>query len=120
MIDGGMRATGLGLAVHAGVALLWSTVFLLLTERVVWLRDQLRTMGGVVAVSMVYGPLVWSAMSLALIPLLTGRPPSVTGRWWFQWAAHVPFVAFPIVYMASRTAVRGGVGPSAPVPEHAR
>ncbi|HEY0930489.1 MAG TPA: hypothetical protein VGE27_11270 [Gemmatimonas sp.] len=102
MIDGGAQATVLGLAVHAGVALLCSTMFLLLSERSAWLRAQLRTLGGVMLVSALYGPLVWSLMSLVLIPLATGRPPSVTGRWWFQLAAHVPFVAFPIVYMTSR------------------
>lgn len=103
MVDGGPTATALGVVVHAGVALLWSTVFLVLTDRVGVIRKLLHSLGGIIAAAIVYGPVVWSLMSLVLIPLMTGRPPSLTPRWWFQLGAHIPFVAFPIVYMTART-----------------
>jgi hypothetical protein len=36
-------------------------------------------------------------MSLAVIPLFTHRPPSITFRWWVQFFGHFPFVGLPIV-----------------------
>jgi hypothetical protein len=41
-------------------------------------------------------------MSLVVIPLASGRPPSITVRWWIQLFAHIPFVALPIVTVAGR------------------
>ena len=43
-------------------------------------------------------------MSLAVIPLLTGRPPAIGFRWWVQLVGHIPFVAVPIVAMIGRPA----------------
>jgi hypothetical protein len=57
-------------------------------------------------------------MSLLVIPALTGRPPAITSRWWIQLAAHIPFVALPIVTVVGRglnvrgSEVRRQVAPS--------
>jgi hypothetical protein len=42
------------------------------------------------------------AMSLLVVPTLTGRPTSFTIRWWVQFFGHIPFVALPIVSMVAR------------------
>jgi hypothetical protein len=49
-------------------------------------------------------------MSLVVIPMLTGRPPTITTRWWVQLVGHIPFVALPIVVMSARgvSALGGG------------
>ena len=57
-----------------------------------------------------YGPIIWLVMSLAVIPLATGRPAAITFRWWVQVFAHVPFVTLPLVFTAARRAL--GRGPT--------
>src|SRR4051812_33062555 len=101
-MQGGMRTMFIGILMHAGVALAWSTVFLIVA--LVWprVRKLIASPGGVVLVATLYGPIVWMVMSLIVIPTLTGRPPNFTGRWWFQIFAHIPFVALPIVWSVSR------------------
>jgi hypothetical protein len=47
-------------------------------------------------------------MSLAVIPLATGRPPAFGFRWWVQVLAHVPFVALPLVFTARYALGLGG------------
>ena len=44
-----------------------------------------------------YGPFIWTVMSVVVIPLLVHRPPSINVRWWVQFVGHIPFVALPIV-----------------------
>jgi hypothetical protein len=41
-------------------------------------------------------------MSIAVIPLATGRPAVFGFRWWVQVVAHVPFVSLPLVFTARR------------------
>jgi hypothetical protein len=96
-LQGGMRTALIGVLMHIGVALWWSTVFLGLYMAWPRLRRIVSTGGGTVGVAAVYGPLIWLAMSWVVIPQLTGRPPSITVRWWVQLFGHIPFVALPIV-----------------------
>jgi hypothetical protein len=95
--EGGSRTAAIGVVMHVGVAFGWSAVFLLLVLSSSWLRDILAEPSGIVAVAAVYGPLIWLVMSLAVIPLLTHRPPAINFRWWVQLVGHIPFVALPIV-----------------------
>jgi hypothetical protein len=99
----------IGLVMHLGVALTWSSVFLALVMFWPWLARRIATPGGIVMVAALYGPFVWMVMSLVVIPTLTGRPPSITIRWWVQFFGHIPFVALPIVATIAR-----GIGASAP------
>src|SRR5436189_584414 len=75
-LQGGTRTMLIGIAMHFGVALAWSSVFVGLA--LVWsrLRQLIATGAGVLGVAAVYGPIVWLTMSLIVIPSLTGRPPS--------------------------------------------
>lgn len=100
--DAGAAAVAAGIAVHLGVALTWSAVFLAAVHAWPALRNAIRTRGGALAVAAAYGPVIWLVMSLVVIPLATGRPPRFGFRWWVQVFAHVPFVTLPLVFTARR------------------
>ena len=103
-LEGGMRTAAIGVLMHFGVAIAWSAVFLLSYERSVGIRRVVRSRGGVLKAAAVYGPFIWLVMSLAVIPLLVHRPPSLTWRWWLQLIGHIPFVGLPLVWAISRDA----------------
>jgi len=96
-LDGGTRTAALGVLMHVGVAFGWSAVFLLLVTRSAWIRGVLASPQGTIKVASLYGPFVWMVMSLAIIPLLAHRPPTINIRWWVQFVGHAPFVGLPIV-----------------------
>ena len=83
----------LGILVHVCVAFFWAGVFLLLNDSIPALR-RIPTL----AVAIVYGPLIWIAMSLGVIPLFTHRMPTITYRWFIQLVGHMFFVGLPIVW----------------------
>ncbi|MDF1504786.1 hypothetical protein [Roseisolibacter sp. H3M3-2] len=112
-IGGGAAPVLVGILLHVGVAFAWSAAFVALWLALPALRRLVATPAGVLAAAAVYGPLVWCVMSLAVIPTLTGRPPSVTPRWWIQLLAHVPFVALPVVASVGL----GAPGVRAPAPQ---
>ena len=89
-----------GVATHLMVALTWSALFVLAATRSRTLQRALARPSGAVVVAAVYGPMIWLAMSLAAIPLATGRPPVIGFRWWVQIFAHLPFVTLPLVFTA--------------------
>jgi uncharacterized membrane protein YagU involved in acid resistance len=100
--DGGARTAAVGLLMHFGVAFAWSAVFLVLFSAAPFIREAVASPSGVIAVAAVYGPLIWLAMSLGTVPLLTHRPPVINIRWWVQLAGHFPFVALPMVASIAR------------------
>ncbi|HET7584970.1 MAG TPA: hypothetical protein VFK13_08685 [Gemmatimonadaceae bacterium] len=109
-----------GLAIHCGVALTWSALFVGAARALPALRRAIATPGGALAVAAAYGPLIWLAMSLVVIPLATGRPPRFGFRWCVQVGAHIPFVTIPLVFTARRVL---GVQPApaiTPATERAR
>ena len=101
--NGGLRTVVLGVLMHFGVAFAWSAVFLFLVLRWSWVRRLLASPYGVVKVAALYGPFIWMVMSLAVIPILMHRPPTITYRWWIQWFGHIPFVGIPIVAASGST-----------------
>lgn len=102
MLDAGASAVALGIAMHVGVAFAWTAVFLLIVTRSAAVRRVLGAPYGPLAIAAVYGPLIWIVMSAAVIPLLTGRPLVLTGRWWIQLLGHVVFVGLPIAWGIGR------------------
>jgi hypothetical protein len=102
VFDGGASTVLLGVLMHFGVAFAWTAVFLLLLTRSAWLRRVLDSRHGVLKVAAVYGPMIWIVMSVVVIPLLTRRPVTITGRWWIQLAGHAVFVGLPIVWGIGR------------------
>jgi hypothetical protein len=105
-LEMGNRAVAIGLLLHLAVAFTWSAVFLLLVMRAGWVRRVLESPWGVLKAALVYGPLIWLVMSLAVIPAFTGRPPSITSRWWVNLVGHIPFVAWPMIAMLARRPAR--------------
>jgi MFS-type transporter involved in bile tolerance (Atg22 family) len=101
-VNGGNKTAAIGVLMHFGVAFLWSGIFLFLILRWRWVRRVLATRYGVAEIACLYGPLIWTVMSLALIPALTHRPPAITVRWWIQFFGHIPFVGLPIVAVSRR------------------
>ena len=106
-LEGGGGAFAVGVALHLAVAFTWSALFVAAVLLSPPLRRTIETKRGALAVAVAYGPLIWLAMSLVVIPLATGRPPRFGFRWWVQVVAHVPFVTLPLVFMARRV-LRGG------------
>ena len=100
--DGGASTAAVGVLMHFGVAFGWSAVFLFVAMRSSWIRRHLATRFGAIKVASLYGPFVWMVMSLAVIPLLVGRPPTINIRWWVQLFGHIPFVGLPIVMSIGR------------------
>jgi uncharacterized membrane protein YagU involved in acid resistance len=117
-MQGGTRAVLVGLLLHVCVAFTWSAVFLALATAWLRLQRMIATAPGIFGVAAVYGPAIWCVMSLVVIPTLTGRPPTITTRWWIQLFAHIPFVALPIVTVVGRglnarsREIRGQIAPS--------
>jgi hypothetical protein len=101
-LDGGTTTALIGLLMHFGVAFGWSAVFLFLFMRSAWIRDVVASPYGLFKVAAAYGPFIWLVMSLAVIPLLVHRPPTINFRWWVQFFGHIPFVALPIVWSIAR------------------
>jgi hypothetical protein len=101
-LDGGVRTALIGVAMHFGVALTWSTVFLILFSGVGALRALTASRFGLVLTASIYGPLIWMTMSFVVIQHFTHRPPTINNRWWVQWFGHIPFVALPIVASIAR------------------
>jgi uncharacterized membrane protein YagU involved in acid resistance len=95
--EAGTRTAAIGLLMHFGVAFTWSAVFLALVLSSSWIRGLVASPVGVLTAAAMYGPVIWLVMSLAIIPLLTHRPPAINLRWWVQFFGHIPFVALPIV-----------------------
>jgi hypothetical protein len=93
--DGGAKTVALGVLMHFGVAFGWSAVFLLLATRSARIRGLLTSWRGVFTVAALYGPCIWMVMSLAVIPLLTHRPPAITIRWWIQLIGHASELVEP-------------------------
>ncbi len=100
--DGGTSTAALGLLMHFGVAFGWSAVFLMVALRSRGVRQLIASPYGVVQTAALYGPLIWMAMSLVVVPSLVHRPPTINIRWWIQLIGHVPFVGLPIVASIGR------------------
>ena len=98
----GSRGTALGLMLHLLVALVWSTLFVVVLNLSVRLRDLVARPAGAFLVACLYGPFIWLVMSLVVIHLATGKMPTFGFRWWVQIFAHIPFVTIPLVFTARR------------------
>jgi hypothetical protein len=96
-----------GLVLHAAVAFAWSSLFVAALASSERLRRVVDRPVGAFVVACIYGPVIWLVMSLAVIPLATGRPPTFAFRWWVQIFAHVPFVTLPLVFTARRALGQG-------------
>src|SRR5689334_9055459 len=81
-LSGGTRTALIGVLMHFGVALAWSTVFLILYSRSAWIRNETSTFAGTLRVAAIFGPCIWMVMSFIVIQSLTHRAPAINFRWW--------------------------------------
>ena len=89
-----------GIGAHLSIAFTWSAIFIIALAISAGLRRTVASPAGALLVACVYGPIIWLVMSFGLIPLLTGRAPTLSYRWWVQVFAHIPFVTLPLVFTA--------------------
>jgi hypothetical protein len=101
-LEGGTHTAAIGVLMHLLVAFTWSAIFVFGLMRLAVVQRVLASPLGVLKVAAVYGPIIWLVMSLVVIPTLTHRPPTVTYRWWVQFFGHIPFVALPMIWAATR------------------
>ena len=98
MFDRGATGVLLGIACHFAVAFTWAGIFVFFLSCRRFIKPATQSAAGTVLVAAIYGPLIWTTMSWAVIPLMTHKLPSLTVRWFIQLAGHVPFVGLPIVF----------------------
>jgi hypothetical protein len=101
-LNGGLQTALIGVAIHIGVAFMWTTVFLILLTVIPPIDRIAHARFGLITLAAIYGPLVWMAMSFLVIPSMTHRPPTINYRWWVQFFGHIPAVALPIVATLTR------------------
>ena len=99
---GGTTTFVLGIGLHLTVALAWSVIFLLLLRGTRFVPRMLESRFGALKVAAWYGPLVYVAMSLALVPLFTHRMPPINVMWLVVLLGHIPFVGLPIAAILGR------------------
>jgi hypothetical protein len=85
-----------GLAMHFGVALFWSSIFLFVLLRSAAVRTAIRDGKGFL-VAALYGPAIWLIMSLLVIPAMVHHWPTIGLKYWVCLLGHIPFVAMPMV-----------------------
>src|SRR6478672_1944519 len=62
-LDGGSTTALIGLAMHFGVALAWSALFVVVVHNSWWLKDALKSWPGRILVAVVYGVSIWLIMT---------------------------------------------------------
>ena len=104
-MEGGWKATLLGLAIHFFVATTWSAIFIVATRRLAWLSNMLATTGGTIVAGLLFGPFVWLAMNYVVIQVTQGRhTPATLPVFWVLLVGHAFAVGLPIALIARRTA----------------
>jgi len=99
-VNGGVPVALFGLAMHFGVALGWATVYGLAYRRLAALHAATRTAIGASLTGAIYGGLVWSMMSLVVVPLtLAPRGTPFTRNWFLMLGIHMLVVGQPIAWL---------------------
>lgn len=102
-LDGGATTALIGLAMHFGVALFWSSLFVLAVHNSWWLRDALKTWPSRILVAAVYGVAIWLIMTWIVIPSMVHRAPTLSLKYWVQLVGHPLFVVGPMIFVNRRS-----------------
>jgi hypothetical protein len=102
-LDGGSTTALIGLAMHFGVALGWSALFVLVVHNSWAMRDALKTWPGRILVAVVYGISIWLIMTWIVIPSMLHRPPTFSLKYWIQLVGHPLFVVGPMIWVNRRS-----------------
>ena len=116
--EGGLPMILLGVLMHTGVALGWSTVYAIAWSRWPALRALTRTTRGAVLAGIAYGPCVWFCMRFLILPLTHAYLQPV-GSWRFlaMIGIHMVAVGTPIALLLRQAEPRPGT--RAAEPSHA-
>ncbi len=106
MLTGSTGAALTGLAMHFGVALGWSTLFVLAVRNLPWLRAAISSWPTAIMVAAVYGVSIWLIMTWIVIPSMVHRPPNLNLKYWVQLVGHIPFVVGPMILVNRERARR--------------
>jgi hypothetical protein len=101
-LDGGATTALIGLAIHFGVALFWSSLFVVAVKNSWWLRDALDTWPKRILVAVIYGVSIWLIMTWIVIPSMLHRPPTIGLKYWIQLVGHPLFVVGPMIFVNRR------------------
>lgn len=99
-LDGRLPTAALGLAMHFGVAMFWSAVYLLVTLNSSPMRRLVQTPQGAALFAAVYGPFIWLVMTFLVIPVFVHRPPTISPIWRVQLVGHAVFFVGPMIRAA--------------------
>ncbi len=102
-LDGGATTALIGLAMHFGVALAWSALFVFAVHNSWWLRDALKTWPSRILVAVVYGVAIWLIMTWIVIPSMLHKPPAFSLKYWVQLVGHPLFVVGPMIFVSRRS-----------------
>lgn len=94
---GGWRTAFLGLGLHCVVAYGWTLVYWAAVRGSARLRRQVRTRGGAVRTGLLYGALVWVAMTQVVMPLSRAGAATMDWLWLINLGQHALMVGLPIV-----------------------
>ncbi len=103
MLEAGWKGVAIGLAMHVTTATWWTLVWVTAESNIKPLQKWTSSTAGMLLVAVIYGPIIWICMSGLVIPTMTGRALTVTGRWFIQLAGHAVFVGPPVLFGARRT-----------------
>lgn len=98
----------IGLAMHFGVALFWSLVFVTAVRNSAALSRAIASWPTAILVAAVYGISIWLVMTWIVIPSMVHKPPTLSLRYWVQLVGHIPFVVMPMVLVNRRDAAARG------------
>lgn len=107
-IAGGAGMALTGLAMHFGVALFWSLVFVAAVRNSAALSRAIASWPTAIVVAAVYGVSIWLIMTWIVIPSMVHKPPTLSLRYWVQLVGHIPFVVMPMVLVNRRDAAARG------------
>jgi uncharacterized membrane protein YagU involved in acid resistance len=103
-MTGGAGTTLIGLAMHFGVALFWSLLFVTAVRNSSALSRAIATWPTAILVASIYGVSIWLIMTWIVIPSMLHRPPNIGVKYWVQLVGHIPFVVMPMVLINRRDA----------------
>jgi hypothetical protein len=106
-IAGGVPTALLGVGLHFSIATIWASIYWVAYQRLGALRRAVTTLGGAIAVAILFGFVVYGVMNFA-VPLVSyARSTPITSRFfWIILLGHPIFVAAPIVWLVRSPTAR--------------
>ena len=101
--DGGLTTALLGVCLHFTIALIWTSIYVLIVRRLGFIQRLVTTTGGTLLVGSIYGALIWCSMDFIVIPLSRATfTPVSNPAFWQQFIWHMIGVGPTIVWFTER------------------